>query len=133
MSRSSITKLFAGSIVAVLLSVVLFVVAVGVILGTGTFVTSGGAITSFQVSSITPAMIALILLGLAALAVGCVGLFIAWIAALVNTARLPDRIWFVMLLLLGLFSFGWLAVLVYLLAAPDDMGQPAPPASAMVG
>jgi hypothetical protein len=133
MSKSTIAKLFTGSIAAVLVSVVLFVIAVGAILCTGTFVTSGGAITSFQISSVTPLMIALLALGLAALAVGGVGLFIAWIGALVNTARLPDHFWFLLLLLLGVFSFGWIAVLVYLLAGPEELAGPEPRAGATAG
>jgi hypothetical protein len=127
MSKPMITKIFVASLGAVLVSVILFVVGVAVIVGTGTFVWSGSEITSFQLSSITPPMVALILLGLAALMVGGVGLFVAWIGALVNTARLPDKLWFLVLLLLGLFSFGWIAVLVYLLAGPDGTAEPTPP------
>jgi hypothetical protein len=44
---------------------------------------------------------------------------VAWIGALLNTAQLDDKTWFVVLLLLGLFSFGLLAMIAYVIAGPD--------------
>ena len=59
---------------------------------------------------------------------GSLGQFVAWIGAVVNTARLDDKTWFVVLLVLGLLSFGFIAMLVYVLAGPD--GTAPRPASA---
>jgi hypothetical protein len=49
---------------------------------------------------------------------------VAWIGALINTAQLPDKAWFVLLLVLGLLSFGFIAMVAYVIAGPD--GAPAP-------
>ena len=61
--------------------------------------------------------------------------FVAWIGAVINTSRLEDKTWFLLLLLLGLFSFGFIAMLVYVIAGPDgtqaataQRGLPARPA-----
>ena len=53
----------------------------------------------------------------------------AWIGAVVNTSRLEDKTWFVVLLVLGLLSFGFIAMLVYILAGPDGTAT-TPQASA---
>ena len=44
----------------------------------------------------------------------------SWIGALLNTFRLDDKTWFVSLLVLGLCSFGWLAMAAYVVAGPDS-------------
>jgi len=66
---------------------------------------------------------------------GAIGQFVSWIGAVLNTATLEDNIWFAVLLLLGLFSFGSIAVIIYVIAGPDGTetarfrsGVPARPA-----
>ena len=49
---------------------------------------------------------------------------IAWIGALLNTARIADKVWFVLLLVLGLFSFGFIAMIAYVIAGPDGTLEP---------
>jgi hypothetical protein len=46
----------------------------------------------------------------------------AWIGALFNTFRLDGKTWFVALLVLCLFSFGWVAMVAYVVAGPDSTG-----------
>jgi dolichyl-phosphate-mannose--protein O-mannosyl transferase len=41
--------------------------------------------------------------------------FIAWAGAVLNAARLNDRSWFIILLGTGLLSFGFIAMLIYLI------------------
>ena len=65
------------------------------------------------------AMIVLAMVGTLAMIGGAIGQFVAWIGAVLNTARLEDKTWFVVLLLLGLFSFGFIAMLIYVIAGPD--------------
>jgi hypothetical protein len=50
---------------------------------------------------------------------GGIGQFVAWIGAVINTSRLDEKTWFIVLLVLGLLSFGLVAMLVYVLAGPD--------------
>ena len=44
---------------------------------------------------------------------------VSWIGALLNTWRLDSKAWFIALLLLGIFNFGWLAMIAYVFAGPD--------------
>ena len=58
--------------------------------------------------------------------------FIAWIGAMVNTARASDKTWFVLLLVLGVVGFHFFVMIAYLIAGPDVprypiMGSPLPP------
>lgn len=48
-----------------------------------------------------------------------IGLFVAWIGAVLNTVNLPDKAWFVVLLVGGLLSFGFLVTVAYVIAGPD--------------
>jgi hypothetical protein len=59
--------------------------------------------------------------GVAALAMiaGFVGGLVSWIGALLNTSQLEDKTWFVLLLVLGLFSFGLVAMIAYVIGGPD--------------
>src|SRR5687767_5046945 len=50
---------------------------------------------------------------------GSIGGLVSWIGALLNTAQLEDKTWFVVLLVLGLLSFGLVAMIVYAIAGPD--------------
>lgn len=42
--------------------------------------------------------------------------FTAWAGAVLTAARLNDKAWFIILLVAGLLSFGFIAMLVYLIA-----------------
>jgi hypothetical protein len=68
--------------------------------------------------------------GIAVLAMvgGTIGGVVAWIGALLNTAQLADKTWFVMLLVLGLFSFGLIAMIAYVFAGPDGTKPEVRPA-----
>ena len=61
-----------------------------------------------------------LVVGLVAIAAGAVAAIASWIGALLNTFRLDDKTWFVSLLVLGLCSFGWLAMAAYVVAGPDS-------------
>ena len=119
MTKSNVTKLFMGSLIAIVAGV--FVVALGFIaaLATGTFVMEGPDVTGFQLSSSAPAAFGLAFIGMLGIIGGGIGQFVAWIGAVVNTSRLEDKTWFVVLLVLGLLSFGFIAMVVYILVGPD--------------
>jgi hypothetical protein len=40
--------------------------------------------------------------------------------SVINTAQLKDKTWFIILLVTGLLSFGFIAMIIYLIAGPDD-------------
>lgn len=58
---------------------------------------------------------------------GLVGGLVSWIGALLNTSQLEDKTWFILLLVLGLFSFGLVAMIAYVIAGPDGAKQAAAP------
>lgn len=44
---------------------------------------------------------------------------VVWFGALINTSYLEDKAWFILLLVLGLLSFGFIAMIAYAIAGPD--------------
>ena len=59
--------------------------------------------------------------------------FVAWIGAVLNTAQLHDNTWFVVLLVAGLLSFGFIAMLIYIIAGPNDPQVPQPTTPEQIG
>ena len=47
---------------------------------------------------------------------GLIGGLVSWIGALLNTWQLASKTWFVALLLLGIFSLGFFAMVAYVMA-----------------
>jgi divalent metal cation (Fe/Co/Zn/Cd) transporter len=98
MSRTSIVRLFWSSLAAFAGALVLFFVAVGLVYASGGFVLDGPDVvgvepTAFGWSMIGVAAFTVLVMVLAALAQ-----LIAWVAAVVDTAELPDKTWFIVLL-----------------------------------
>jgi len=54
-----------------------------------------------------------------------IGGLISWIGALLNTAQLDSKAWFLALLLLGIFNFGFIAMIAYVIAGPDGKAAAA--------
>lgn len=102
MSKSTITRLFVGAIVASAAGLALVLAAIW------------AAVASDLVGTLT-----LVVVGSLIMVAGAVGGVVSWIGALFNTARLDDKTWFLSLLVLGLFSCGLLAMVAYVLAGPD--------------
>ena len=48
-----------------------------------------------------------------------IGGLVSWIGALLNTWQLESKTWFAVLLLLGIFNFGFFAMIAYVIAGPD--------------
>ena len=119
MSKPTVTRLFIGSLVAVVGGGVLLLVGILVALENGALVMSGPDVTGFRPSAVGWSTIIVMVVGVAVAVGGGIGQFVAWIGAVVNTSRLEDKTWFIVLLVLGLLSFGFVAMLVYVLAGPD--------------
>lgn len=134
MSKPTITRIFVGSLIALVAGIVLTLFGVLVAFGNGAFVMSGQDVTGVNWSPFAWSMIGLMIVGTLAIIAGAIGQFVAWIGALLNTSRLDDKVWFIVLLVVGLFSFGFIAMLVYVLAGPDGtlvaprQAQPPQPA-----
>ena len=57
---------------------------------------------------------------------------VSWIGALLKTSQLESKAWFLALLLLGIFNFGFIAMIAYVIAGPDgrpSVGRSPSPAS----
>lgn len=125
MSKPTITRLFVVAIA--------FVVAGSV---GGTAVVIGGlangavAFGGSQLITLDPGPLAGTVVGLVVAslltAIGTLAAVASWAAALLNTYRLEDKTWFVGLLVLGLVSLGWLAMIAYVVKGPDGATGAAP-------
>jgi hypothetical protein len=131
MSKPVITRLFVGGLVAMFAGLI-FAIFAGLAAFAGTEVTMNGTdVTAINITPMAWWMIALATLGALAMVGGAVAGLVAWIGALINTAQLDDKLWFIVLLVLGLVSFGFVAMIAYVIAGPDGTRlQSARPAQA---
>ena len=127
MSKSSVTKLFLGSTIAFVAGVLLGLAAIIGTFAGGGFVMNGPDVVDVANPQFTWPLIALILIAGVAIVGGAIGGLIAWIGALLNTARLEDKLWFILLLILGLLSFGFIAMVAYVIAGPDGTAAQGDP------
>lgn len=125
MTKPTITRLFVGSLIAVIAGVLLAAFAVIAMVADGALVMDGQEVTGFNGTSFTWAMVGLTAVGALTIAGGAIGGLVAWIGALLNTAHIDDKLWFVLLLVLGLLSFGFVAMIAYVIVGPDGLREPA--------
>jgi hypothetical protein len=125
-SKRTVTRVFGGSLVAVAAGLVLLFVAGGLTYANGSFIMDGPDVVGVRSTPFGWSMIALAGLAVLTMLAALVGQFVAWIGAVMNTAQLEDKTWFVVLLVAGLLSFGFIAMLIYIIAGPKDQ-QPRQP------
>lgn len=125
MSKATVTRIFVGSVAAVVASAILAFVAVWVAYASGAFVMSGPDVIGVQSTPSAWAIVGLGVVAVLAMIAGFIGGLVSWIGALLNSARLEDKTWFIVVLVLGLFSFGLVAMIAYVIAAPDAEQQAA--------
>ena len=126
MSKSTITRLFIGSGIAIIAGAVLATGAVWLAIANDTFVMNGSDIVGLRGSALGWTGLGLGLVGLAAVVAGFIGGLVSWIGALTNTWRLESKTWFAVLLLLGIFNLGFFAMVAYLLTGPDGTADGTP-------
>ena len=119
MTKQTVTRLFIGSLIAVIVGIVFAAVGVGLAFASGAFIVSGQDVTTVEPIRLTATAIVTMVIGGLGIVGGAIGQFVAWIGAVINTSKLEDKTWFILLLVLGLLSFGFIAMLVYVLAGPD--------------
>ena len=125
MPKSMVDRLFIGAIVAVLAGWVVAILAIIAALAGGAVVIGGSNVVTVNGEAVASAVVVLTIASLL-VAGGTVAGVASWIGALLNTARLDDKTWFVLLLVLGIWSFGFVAMVAYLVAGPDSTGRDAP-------
>jgi hypothetical protein len=119
MSKSAITRLFkvavgfvvAGSVTGT--AVAIWAIANGAV----TF--GGSPFVTFNPATVAGAIVGMVIASLLT-GIGTVAAIVSWVGALANTARLENKTWFTTLLVSGLVSFGWLAMIAYILRGPDS-------------
>ena len=122
-AKATITRIFVGSAIAIVAGVVLAFVALHIAFGNGAFVMRGPDVVGVQWTPLAAVALGLGIVGILAVMAGCIGGLVSWIGALLNTAQLEDKVWFIVLLVLGLLSFGLVAMIAYVIAGPDAQGQ----------
>lgn len=126
MSKSAITRLFVGAVLAVIAGVVVALVAVLAALAGGVVTIGGPTVVTLNGSAFAGTLAWLLVAALVIVA-GSIAAIASWIGALLNTVQLDDKTWFVILLVLGVFSLGWVAIAAYILAGPDATRDDAVP------
>ena len=120
MHKTMIRKLFVGSLIAAAGGLVLLAVAGGLAIANSSVVKNGPDVTAIHATPLGWVMIGLAGIAILVLVAAAITQFVAWVGAVINTAQLQDKTWFIVLLLTGLLSFGFIAMIVYLIAGPGD-------------
>jgi hypothetical protein len=119
MTKSMIVKLFWGSLIGLVAGLVLVGITVALAISNDIFVMSGPDITGIKSGMMSWTLLGLLGLAILILLFAAVAHFVAWIGAVLNTAQLPDKTWFVVLLVVGLIGLVFVATAAYVIAGPD--------------
>ena len=119
MSKATVTRLFIGGLIAFGAGAIVAMLAIALAIANDVFVMAGTDIAAIQGGALAWALIVIAILGGLAAAGGAVAGFVAWIGAVLNTWQLESKAWFVGLVLLGVFNFGFVAMIAYVIAGPD--------------
>jgi hypothetical protein len=122
-TKATVTRLFVGSVIAVVAGLVVAFAAVWIAFANGSFIMDGPDVVGVHWTGLSWAMVGLFAVSALAVVGGAIGGLVSWIGALLNTAELADKTWFILLLVLGLLSFGLVAMIAYVLAGPDGTAQ----------
>jgi hypothetical protein len=130
MSKATVTRLFLGSVIAVVAGAILAGIAVGLAMANDVFVMNGSDVVGVRGGPLALALLGLGVVGGIAIIGGFVGAFVSWIGALLNTSQLQSKTWFLVLLLLGIFNLGFFAMIAYVIAGPDGTPRATPSTAA---
>jgi hypothetical protein len=127
MSKQMIARLFFGSLAAFVGSMLVAAAAVIVAVNRDVFIMNGPDVVGVRSGTGAWAALSLGVLTVILLLASAVGGFVSWVGALAATGSRTDKTWFIVLLVLGLLSIGFLATLIYLVAGPPDELERAAP------
>ena len=128
MSKATVTRLFIGSLIAAGAGATLLIIAVGLASANDLFVMNGNQVVDVQGGPLALALLALGVAGGVAIVGAMIGGLVSWIGALLNTSQLESKTWFLVLLLLGIFNFGFFAMIAYVIVGPDGTSAASRPA-----
>jgi hypothetical protein len=118
-SKATVIRLFVGSVIAILAGVILGFAAVLIALASDSLILEGPDVVGIQSTGLAWSLVVFAAIAVLAMVGGAIVGMVSWIGALLNTAQLADKTWFVLLLVLGLLSFGLVAMIAYVIAGPD--------------
>ena len=121
MTKSTIVKLFWGSLIGLVAGLVLVGITGALAMSNDIFVMSGPDVTGIKSSVLSWTLLGLLGLAILILLLAAAAHFVAWIGAVLNTAQLPDKTWFVVLLVVGLLGLVFIATAAYVIAGPDGI------------
>jgi hypothetical protein len=126
MSKATVIRLFVSSLIAAAAGAIAVIAAVWIAIENRLFTMNGPDIVAVEGGPLALALLGLGVIGGLAIVGGAIGGLVSWIGALLNTSQLPSKTWFLVLLVLGIFNFGFLAMIAYLIAGPDGTSDAAP-------
>lgn len=135
MTKSAVTKTWIAGLVIFAVGIVVAGVSVALMLGYGGTFTAAAYGNGYdfvpRYDGFFASMVSLIVIGGIAAAFGGLVQLAAWIGALVNTYRVPDKTWFAVMLAGGVLGFffgllGFAAMVAYVIAGPDGMAVQVP-------
>jgi hypothetical protein len=119
MPKPTVVRIFLASVIAAAAALILLAVAGGLAVANGVFVMDGPDVVGIRSGAFGWVMISLAAIAALVLLGAAIAQFVAWLGAVLNTSRLEDKTWFIVLLVTGLLSFGFIAMIVYVIAGPD--------------
>jgi len=119
-SKRTVTKLFTGSLIAFAAGAIVAIAAVWLAIANNVFVMAGADVVGVEGGGLAWSLLGLAVVGGVAIVAAFVAGLVAWIGALLNTWQLESKTWFAVLLLTGIFNFGFIAMIVYLIGGPDS-------------
>lgn len=136
MRKATITRVWLGGLIGIIAGLM------GALVGTILLLAYGGTWGGWSGGDFVPTMdaffwwmVGLITIGGLVGVAGAIVQIVAWIGALINTYAVPDKVWFVVLLIGGLLGLAgvvvapFLVMVVYLISGPDgDRAAAVPPA-----
>jgi hypothetical protein len=128
MSKSMVIRLFVGAVLAMVVGLLIAFAALVAAFAGGAVTIGGPTVVTVNGPAFAGTVVWLVVGGLA-IAGASLAAIASWIGALLNTVQLEDKTWFLAVLILGLISLGWVAMVAYVFAGPDatrqDMTRPA--------
>ena len=125
MSKATVTRLFIGGGLAIVAGAIVSIAAVAIAIANNVFVMNGPDIIGLRGSALAWSLLPLGIVGVLAMMGGLIAGLVAWIGALLNTWQLEGKAWFIGLLLLGIFNFGFFAMVAFVVAGPDGTAYAA--------
>jgi hypothetical protein len=121
MAKSLVVKLFWGSLIGLVAGFILIGITFALAISNDIFIMSGPDVTGIKSGALSWTLLGLMGLAMLLLLFAAVTHFVAWIGAVLNTAQLPDKTWFVVLLVVGLLGLVFIATVSYVIAGPDGV------------